>query len=100
MLSRTMPLPTFFGFVLTGGDGERLFGMCLTIYEPLPSSVLSILRKSFGDSPKMRSQKQEVFAPKCLCLVSHWPMYSVFQRFLTQLYRYALSFGWGGGSNV
>lgn len=35
------------------------------------------------------AQSHKLFVPKCLCLVSHWPFFSQFNRFLAHLYKAA-----------
>lgn len=35
--------------------------------------------------------KREVFSPKCIVLISHWPFVNVFNQFLCVLYRISRS---------
>jgi hypothetical protein len=59
-------------------DGTRLYGTCLTFYEPLTTEQL----KSLSLPPK-----QSVYAPKCICVLSHWPFYSAFREWLIEIHR-------------
>lgn len=48
---RNPPLPSFFTFVATGGTGLRLYGHCLTFYEPLtPTQAESFKQLEVGAS--------------------------------------------------
>eukprot|EP00743_Colponemidia_sp_Colp-15_P009167 GILK01010001.1.p1 GENE.GILK01010001.1~~GILK01010001.1.p1 ORF type:complete len:1416 (-),score=257.08 GILK01010001.1:44-4291(-) len=45
--SRTMLPPRFFTFVMTGGDGGRIYCACLVFYEPVPESTLEYLKTTY-----------------------------------------------------
>lgn len=47
-LHRSDPGPSFFPFVLTSLDGTRLYGSCLTFYEPISETLLLDLWKKLG----------------------------------------------------
>ena len=85
--------PRFASFVLTLTDGERLYGHCLTVHEPLLSHTTVRLAPgerdgkgteqgaSNGAEPAELSVGQlagstTFFAPRCLCLLSrsHYPL--------------------------
>lgn len=93
--SMTQKAPTFYTFVLTLGDGDRLYGGALQIYdehietEELKEMILSSGYE--GALPRFLEKESDlVFLPKCLCLVSHWRFFDLFRESLLQLYRITL----------
>jgi len=69
---RSSPLtPTFFIFALTELDGARFYGASLAYYEALPDSLQQKLPVSSS------GEKITYYAPTCLCILSHYPFYSV-----------------------
>jgi len=77
-----MEMPIFFEFVSTGENGSHLFGFVLVIFEPFEERLL----------PRAMQESAQLWhAPKCLCLLSHWPFRSQFRTFLTQMYRLSIS---------
>jgi hypothetical protein len=98
--------PRFSCFVLTQGDGTRLYGHCLTVHEPLSLSVEVQLTPS---SPTSRDDEalaagvrptaavrelagtRTAYAPRCLCLLSlaHYPL--AFKASLLALYKMVAS---------
>ena len=101
ILSGDMAMPSFMTFVITQADGSEMYGAALIFYELITdiadvpalypgltksaNGLLSPPRKAGDDTP------QQVWCPKCLCLLSHHPYYDVFKSFLNQLYRIAVS---------
>ena len=90
----TQPAPTFFTFVLTLGDGDRIYGGGLQIYdEHMESEHLKslILTSGYeGDLPPFLDESDVVFLPKCLVLLSHYPFFDLFRESLLELYRITL----------
>ncbi|XP_019723070.1 C-myc promoter-binding protein-like isoform X1 [Hippocampus comes] len=102
-------LPVFSTFVLTGASGEKVYGAAIQFYEPYPqecltdqqSSQLGLLntdtpKASPCNSPTDVTNKNtsctcSVYTNKCICLLSHWPFFDAFRKFLTFLYRYSIS---------
>ncbi|XP_034754922.1 C-myc promoter-binding protein-like isoform X7 [Etheostoma cragini] len=105
-------LPVFSTFVLTGASGEKVYGAAIQFYEPFPQECLTDQQLSqLGllnpDPPKPSSNckgtaassatnsttttPRLVFTNKCICLLSHWPFFDAFRKFLTFLYRYSIS---------
>jgi len=76
-------MPKVHFFVATGGTGQRMYGTCLTLYEPY-----EIPETSTHDSS---TPITEVFVPKCLCILSSWPYLTAFREYLTQLNRFSKS---------
>ncbi|XP_004943954.2 C-myc promoter-binding protein isoform X2 [Gallus gallus] len=88
------PLPVFSTFVLTGASAEKVYGAAIQFYEPYPEENLTEKQKSQlglaaveGKSDSCRT----VQTNKCICLLSHWPFFDAFKKFLTFLYRYSIS---------
>eukprot|EP01080_Neovahlkampfia_damariscottae_P006599 gene6599-10762_t len=136
-------LPSFFIFTLTGPDGQRTYGSCLTFSEilierelmeeslnkiqkiPKKEDVLKFKKKSqstsnsptfdltnektiIKDSERIKislsensnsikieiippKKKKPLYITKAFCILSHWPMYSIFKLFLSEIYRISLS---------
>ncbi|XP_047198658.1 C-myc promoter-binding protein-like isoform X4 [Hippoglossus stenolepis] len=107
-------LPVFSTFVLTGSSGEKVYGAAIQFYEPFPQECLTDQQLSqLGllslDPPKPSSASPNpaastsdntsgntsdprlVHTNKCICLLSHWPFFDAFRKFLTFLYRYSIS---------
>lgn len=92
----TQKPPTFFTFVLTLGDGNRVYGGALQIYDE--SIEIEKLRDTIvssgydGELPQFLKEEIEggsdiVFLPKCLIVLSHHPFFDLFREVLQQLYR-------------
>jgi uDENN domain/Putative GTPase activating protein for Arf len=105
-----VPLPPFFfTLVLTNASGERLYGAVLRLYDDSKDTVetmLQILRnsqhprdryplwlssKSKAQAGPQPSDQEVLFLPKCLVLLSHYPFFDLFRKFLLQIYRIALT---------
>jgi hypothetical protein len=61
----------------------ELYGACLTFYEPQDIDPSAINVQTPVGSV--------VCAPKAICLLSRWPFYKTFRKFLFHLYRLQLS---------
>ena len=108
--SETQKTPTLFTFVLTSANGQRLYGAAMHVYDdqmdtenlrtvmedsgytvPLPWWLHDDLDspKASPSSPKTGSKRpsEVVYIPKCLVVLSHYPFFDLWRRFLTQLYR-------------
>lgn len=75
--------PVFFTFVLTLETGERLYGAALHIYEE--NSKTEFIQ-SFD-----QLQLVTFFLPKCLTILSHYPLFDTFHSLLLQLHHISLS---------
>ncbi|XP_034051303.1 C-myc promoter-binding protein-like isoform X2 [Thalassophryne amazonica] len=94
-------LPVFSTFVLTGASGEKVYGAAIQFYEPYSQECLTDQQHSqlgllSSDPPKSytaanSSTPHSVYTNKCICLLSHWPFFDAFRKFLTFLYRYSIS---------
>uniref|UniRef100_A0A668AGQ0 DENN domain containing 4A n=1 Tax=Myripristis murdjan TaxID=586833 RepID=A0A668AGQ0_9TELE len=79
-------LPVFSTFVLTGASGEKVYGAAIQFYEPYPQECLTDKQRS-----QLGFSSCSVHTNKCICLLSHWPFFDAFRKFLTFLYRYSIS---------
>ena len=103
ILSADMSMPSFMTFVITQADGSEMYGAALIFYErvtdltdmpalyPLPGGAKSGNGLLSPPRPRGAGDEQQVWCPKCLCLLSHHPYYDVYKVFLNQLYRIAVS---------
>nr|XP_046251362.1 C-myc promoter-binding protein-like isoform X3 [Scatophagus argus] len=100
-------LPVFSTFVLTGASGEKVYGAAIQFYETYPQECLTDQQRSqlglLNPGPHKPSSNatvtatssatppRSVYTNKCICLLSHWPFFDAFRKFLTFLYRYSIS---------
>ncbi|XP_047436015.1 C-myc promoter-binding protein-like isoform X2 [Mugil cephalus] len=102
-------LPVFSTFVLTGASGEKVYGAAIQFYEPYPQECLtnqqlsqlgllspephkpSSSNTSNTTTTTTTNSSRSVHTNKCICLLSHWPFFDAFRKFLTFLYRYSIS---------
>lgn len=89
------PLPVFSTFVLTGASAEKVYGAAIQFYEPYSEENLTekqrlLLGLTSSADGKSDSSKT-IHTNKCICLLSHWPFFDAFRKFLTFLYRYSIS---------
>ncbi|KAJ8248724.1 hypothetical protein GJAV_G00227060 [Gymnothorax javanicus] len=87
-------LPVFSTFVLTGASGEKVYGAAIQFYEPYPQERLTERQRSqlgLLGGERRAGGPRAVHTNKCICLLSHWPFFHAFRKFLTFLYRYSIS---------
>ncbi|CAL8288152.1 unnamed protein product [Merluccius merluccius] len=88
-------LPVFSTFVLTSASGDKVYGAAIQFYEAFPREVLSEAQRlalgllSVVDRRPITNRSLHV--KKSVCVLSHWPFFTVFQKFLTFIYRYSIS---------
>ncbi|OPJ70339.1 C-myc promoter-binding protein [Patagioenas fasciata monilis] len=89
------PLPVFSTFVLTGASAEKVYGAAIQFYELYAEENLTEKQKSQLGLTAAAEGKSDtcrtVQTNKCICLLSHWPFFDAFKKFLTFLYRYSIS---------
>ncbi|CAN9509517.1 unnamed protein product [Ophioblennius macclurei] len=89
------PLPVFSTFVLTISSGEKVYGSAIQFYEPYPIDVLSEKQKIhlglLTTVEKKMIPNRPVNTNKCICLLSHWPFFESFKKFLMFLYKLSVS---------
>ncbi|KAE8588972.1 hypothetical protein XENTR_v10022844 [Xenopus tropicalis] len=88
-------MPVFSTFVLTGASGEKVYGAAIQFHEQYPRGCLSEKQnQSLGllsVVDKRPVTNKSVQTKKSICVLSHWPFFDVFQKFLTFIYRYSIS---------
>lgn len=105
-LSKKEERPYSYTFVLTDTYRVRQFGAVLVVHELMDPKVLQTLltqrrqsvptRESTVDSLDQPSVQLEedgkvLYAPKALVILSHYPFFHLFTRFLEQIYHLSLS---------
>uniref|UniRef100_A0A8D3C010 DENN domain containing 4B n=1 Tax=Scophthalmus maximus TaxID=52904 RepID=A0A8D3C010_SCOMX len=94
-LNTKYQLPVFSTFVLTSACGDKVYGAAIQFYESFPRELLSERQSvrlgllSVVDRRPITSRSLQ--AKKSICVLSHWPFFTVFQKFLTFIYRYSIS---------
>ncbi|GKZ00040.1 hypothetical protein MPSEU_000957400 [Mayamaea pseudoterrestris] len=95
--------PSFFTFVLTTANGDRLYGGALRVYdddrdinyykEALENSEYKgLLPKWLGENDQLQASQRSngysdmVFLPQCLVVLSHYPFFDSWRKFLLQIY--------------
>ncbi|XP_055083899.1 DENN domain-containing protein 4B-like [Periophthalmus magnuspinnatus] len=88
-------LPVFSTFVLTSASGDKVYGAAIEFYESFPCELLSeqqCVRLGLLSVVDRRPVSgRTLHVKKSICVLSHWPFFSVFQKFLTFVYRYSIS---------
>ncbi|XP_075901883.1 DENN domain-containing protein 4B isoform X4 [Nelusetta ayraudi] len=94
-ISTKYQLPVFSTFVLTSASGDKVYGAAIQFYESFPQELLSERQSvtlgllSVVDRRPISGRSLQV--KKSICVLSHWPFFTVFQKFLTFIYRYSIS---------
>jgi len=90
-LKKKPHMPKIHYFVTTGGTGKKMYGTCLTLWEPTQISARKKRSKKAGDKNGGISDEStstyDVFLPKCVVLLSTYPFLMAFREYLTQLNR-------------
>ncbi|XP_066577543.1 DENN domain-containing protein 4B [Amia ocellicauda] len=94
-LNTKYQLPVFSTFVLTSACGDKVYGGAIQFYEAFPRECLTekqCLRLGLVSVVDRRPiGTRTVQVKKSVCVLSHWPFFDVFQKFLTFVYRYSIS---------
>uniref|UniRef100_A0A3B5BGB2 DENN domain containing 4C n=1 Tax=Stegastes partitus TaxID=144197 RepID=A0A3B5BGB2_9TELE len=89
------PLPVFSTFVLTISSGEKVYGSAIQFYEPYSVDLLSEKQKIqlglLTTVEKKMIPNRPVNTNKCICLLSRWPFFESFRKFLMFLYKLSVS---------
>ncbi|XP_075999817.1 DENN domain-containing protein 4C isoform X2 [Genypterus blacodes] len=89
------PLPVFSTFVLTISSGEKVYGAAIQFYEPYSAELLSEKQKIqlglLTTVEKKMIPNRPVNTNKCICLLSRWPFFESFRKFLMFLYKLSVS---------
>ncbi|MGH0174586.1 UNVERIFIED_CONTAM: hypothetical protein FKN15_068406 [Acipenser sinensis] len=95
-LNTKYQLPVFSTFVLTSASADKVvYGAALQFHEAYPRERLKdkqCLRLGLVSVIDRRPiTNRMVQVKKSICVLSHWPLFDVFQKFLTFIYRYSIS---------
>ncbi|RUS86371.1 hypothetical protein EGW08_005889 [Elysia chlorotica] len=90
------PMPNFSTFILTGAAGEKVYGAAVGFYEEyreedltdMQMRALSLKKKSIREQYQI---KKTVHVRKSISLLSHWPFFDAFKKFLSQLYKISIT---------
>ncbi|CAG5134892.1 unnamed protein product [Candidula unifasciata] len=90
------PLPNFSTFILTGAGGEKVYGAAVSFYEEYKEEDLTDMQlRSLGLKNKhIREQYRilkTVHIRKSISLLSHWPFFDAFKKFLSHLYKVSIT---------
>ena len=72
----------------------QVYGAAVTFYEGYPEEKLTPQqRKDLGIKPEKKNVtlNYSVHTNKCVCLLSRWPFFDAFKKFLTFIYRLSIS---------
>uniref|UniRef100_T1IU82 UDENN domain-containing protein n=1 Tax=Strigamia maritima TaxID=126957 RepID=T1IU82_STRMM len=86
------PAPVFSTFVLTSHTVEKVYGAAVTFYERLSSTITAEQKQTLC----WDDTDETLNANKCICILSRWPFFDTFEKFLRFLYRTSIS---GSGSS-
>ncbi|XP_070622879.1 DENN domain-containing protein 4B isoform X1 [Erythrolamprus reginae] len=88
-------LPVFSTFVLTGASGDKVYGAAMQFYESFPRERLtdrqSLCLNLLTVVDRRPITNKSIQTRKSICVLSHWPFFDVFRKFLTFIYRYSIS---------
>ncbi|XP_020646037.3 DENN domain-containing protein 4C isoform X2 [Pogona vitticeps] len=89
------PLPVFSTFVLTASSAEKVYGAAIQFYEPYSRELLT--EKQHMQLGLLTAVERKVVTSKsincnkCICLLSHWPFFDAFRKFLMFIYKLSVS---------
>ncbi|XP_053154407.1 DENN domain-containing protein 4C isoform X2 [Hemicordylus capensis] len=89
------PLPVFSTFVLTASSAEKVYGAAIQFYEPYSRELLT--EKQHIQLGLLTAVERKVVTSKsinsnkCICLLSHWPFFEAFRKFLMFIYKLSVS---------
>uniref|UniRef100_A0A8C3C3J3 DENN domain containing 4C n=1 Tax=Cairina moschata TaxID=8855 RepID=A0A8C3C3J3_CAIMO len=89
------PLPVFSTFVLTCSSAEKVYGAAIQFYEPYPQELLTEKQQlQLGLLTAVERKvvtSKSINSNKCICLLSHWPFFEAFRKFLMFIYKLSVS---------
>ncbi|XP_070598612.1 DENN domain-containing protein 4C isoform X2 [Erythrolamprus reginae] len=89
------PLPVFSTFVLTASTAEKVYGAAIQFYEPYAQELLNEKQHmQLGLLTAVERKKvtsKSINSNKCICLLSHWPFFEAFRKFLMFIYKLSVS---------
>ncbi|XP_075416095.1 DENN domain-containing protein 4C isoform X2 [Tenrec ecaudatus] len=88
------PLPVFSTFVLTGSSAEKVYGAAIQFYEPYSRELLAekqLMQLGLLTPVERKVVSKSINSNKCICLLSHWPFFEAFKKFLMFIYKLSVS---------
>ncbi|XP_038626145.1 DENN domain-containing protein 4C isoform X2 [Tachyglossus aculeatus] len=88
------PLPIFSTFVLTGSSAEKVYGAAIQFYEPYARELLTekqLVQLGLVTPVERKAVPKSINSNKCICLLSHWPFFEAFRKFLMFVYKLSVS---------
>ncbi|XP_066113429.1 DENN domain-containing protein 4C isoform X1 [Saccopteryx bilineata] len=88
------PLPVFSTFVLTGSSAEKVYGAAIQFYEPYSWELLTekqLMQLGLLTPVERKRVSKSINSNKCICLLSHWPFFEAFRKFLMFIYKLSVS---------
>uniref|UniRef100_A0A2K6A962 DENN domain containing 4C n=1 Tax=Mandrillus leucophaeus TaxID=9568 RepID=A0A2K6A962_MANLE len=88
------PLPVFSTFVLTGSSAKKVYGAAIQFYEPYSRELLSekqLMQLGLLTPVERKMVSKSINTNKCICLLSHWPFFDAFRKFLMFIYKLSVS---------
>ncbi|XP_036712654.1 DENN domain-containing protein 4C isoform X2 [Balaenoptera musculus] len=88
------PLPVFSTFVLTASSAEKVYGAAIQFYEPYSRELLTekqLMQLGLLTPVERRMVSKSINSNKCICLLSHWPFFEAFRKFLMFIYKLSVS---------
>ncbi|XP_011785802.1 PREDICTED: DENN domain-containing protein 4C [Colobus angolensis palliatus] len=88
------PLPVFSTFVLTGSSAKKVYGAAIQFYEPYSRELLSekqLMQLGLLTPVERKMVSKSINTNKCICLLSHWPFFEAFRKFLMFIYKLSVS---------
>lgn len=87
-----IPLPQSSNFVLTSDSAKKVYGSVLSFYEPFEDSILTEDQKTRLETDEKYSYdgeetQSQTYAIKSICILSRWPFFECFDKFLLFLHR-------------
>ncbi|XP_046446335.1 DENN domain-containing protein Crag-like isoform X5 [Daphnia pulex] len=95
-INAATPKPVFSTFVLTVSDAaEKIYGSAVTFYERYPEEKMTKEQKAWLDMDDVDDGSTEkdytVNTIKSICILSHYPFFDTFEKFLRYLHKVAHS---------
>ncbi|XP_035218494.1 C-myc promoter-binding protein-like [Stegodyphus dumicola] len=86
------PKPVFSTFVLTSYSAEKVYGAAVTFYEAFPEAKLNDEMKVQLNYVTDEHRKNKCLQMnKSICLLSRWPFFDTFEKFLRYLHRMSIT---------
>jgi hypothetical protein len=74
--------------VLTLASREKVYGSAITFYEEYDEELLTEAQEKALNLHKYRRKvDRNIFANRCICLLSRWPFFEAFEEFLFFLHK-------------